>query len=228
MMSKQHVLYLEDDSHIGELTTEMLQKAGFIVVWANDGKEGLNKFKEQQFDICIIDIMMPKLDGYTLVKTIRATNIFIPIIFLSARVLTEDIIKGFEIGGDDYVRKPFSVEELIVRMKRLLNKNSIESYEAKIVNIGKYILNFERLELKIGDQITELSPRAGELLYRMATAKNRILSRRETLLDLWGDDNFFNSRSLDVFISKIRKCLSADGSIKIINIRAMGYKLIIE
>ncbi len=226
-MSKKHVLYLEDDHQLGELTSELLEKAGFAVTWAKDGASGLSRFREQQFSICIIDIMMPRLDGYTLVKTIRTTNALIPIIFLSARVLTDDIIKGFEIGGDDYMRKPFSIEELIVRMKRLLNRHTVESTGQKIVTIGRYVFNYENLELKIDDHTVALSPRAAELLYRMAIDKNRTLLRRDTLLDLWGDDTFFNGRSMDVFISKIRKHLSADDRIKIINIRGMGYKLIV-
>ncbi|CAI8818321.1 response regulator transcription factor [Chryseobacterium sp. IT-36CA2] len=227
MNHKLKVLYLEDDPDLGEITTDILTREGFLVEWVNNGHEGLEAINSQTFDIVITDIMMPQLDGYTFLQTLRENGNTIPLILLSARVLTEDVLKGFAIGADDYMRKPFSVEELIVRMKKLLKDASLISPVIHTVAIGNYLYNPNTYELTLEDQSYKLSPRSGEILYRFATYKNGILPRKETLIDLWGDDNFFNGRSLDVFISKLRKQLADDPRISIINIRAIGYRLII-
>ncbi|WP_079242145.1 response regulator transcription factor [Chryseobacterium indologenes] len=227
MSHKFKVLYLEDDPDLGEITADMLTREGFVVEWVKNGSDGLEAIENKSFDIVIADIMMPKLDGYTFLQTLRDDGNNIPLILLSARVLTEDVLKGFTIGADDYMRKPFSIEELIARMNKLLKSTSASPVIHSIA-IGGYFYNPNTYELTHQGKSYKLSPRSGEILYRFATYKNGILPRKETLIDLWGDDNFFNGRSLDVFISKLRKQLADDPRISIINIRATGYRLIID
>ncbi|BFM44298.1 response regulator transcription factor [Flavobacterium sp. CFS9] len=229
-MSKPKILYLEDDSDLGEITSMLLEKKGFEVEWILDGAEGLEVLKGQSFDLIVADIMMPKLDGYSLLKQIREDGNTIPLILLSARVLTEDVLQGFSLGADDYIRKPFSAEELTARINRLLTRGgtAIDERKKKNVIIGDYEYDPESYKLIHKKRVIVLSPRSGEILYRLATGENRTLPRKETLIELWGDDSFFNGRSLDVFISKLRKNLSEDPKISIINIRAQGYRLIID
>jgi DNA-binding response OmpR family regulator len=228
-MYKARILYLEDDLDLGETTADLLTREGYSVEWMKNGNSGLEALESNSFDIVVADIMMPQLDGYSLLKIIREKGNQIPFIFLSARVLTEDILKGFSIGADDYIRKPFNLEELIARINRLLKSGVSVSVSntKKELSIGKYNYNPATYQLSYLDNSTILSPRLGEILQRLITSKDGILNRKETLIDLWGDDNFFNGRSLDVFISKLRKQLSQDSNIKIINIRATGYRLVI-
>lgn len=227
-MSKAKILYLEDDLDLGETTSDLLTREGFFVEWMKNGNSGLEALENNSFDIIVADIMMPQLDGYSLLKIIRDKGNQIPFIFLSARVLTEDLLKGFSIGADDYMRKPFNLEELIARINRLLKSNiSIINTDKKELSVGDYFYNPATYQLSFKDEKTLLSPRLGEILQRLITSNDGILNRKETLIDLWGDDNFFNGRSLDVFISKLRKQLSKDSTIKIVNIRATGYRLII-
>lgn len=228
-MYKARILYLEDDLDLGDTTADLLTREGYFVEWMKNGNSGLEALENNSFDIVVADIMMPQLDGYSLLKIIREKGNLIPFIFLSARVLTEDILKGFSIGADDYIRKPFNLEELIARINRLLKSGVSVSVSntKKELSIGKYNYNPATYQLSYQDNSTLLSPRLGEILERLITSKDGILNRKETLIDLWGDDNFFNGRSLDVFISKLRKQLSQDSNIKIINIRATGYRLVI-
>lgn len=220
------ILYLEDDPHLGEITASVLQKESFEVDWVRDGKQALKKIHTEHYDICIVDIMLPKLDGYSFVQALREKNQTMPVIFLSARVMTADVLKGFEIGGNDYMRKPFSVEELIVRIKRLLYHQIVLTEKSDILVIGKYTFNIKTMELIIDSNRIQLTDRLGEILKRLLTSNNYILDRKKTLLELWGDDSFFNGRSLDVFISRLRKLLSKDERIRIINIRGKGYRLL--
>ncbi|HUH34603.1 MAG TPA: response regulator transcription factor [Moheibacter sp.] len=228
-MYKARILYLEDDLDLGETTLDMFLREGYFVKWVKGGLDGLKAIEDDVFDIVVADIMMPQLDGYSFLQTIREKGQQIPLIYLSARVLTEDIIKGFSIGADDYIRKPFSFDELVVRIERLL-KNNIphQSSEKETFSIGLYTFRRDTFELswEVGKVI--LSPRLGEILFRFITSHDNILLRKKTLLDLWGDDSFFNGRSLDVFISKLRKQLSGDPNIKIITIRGVGYKLVVS
>lgn len=229
-MNKPQILYLEDDTDLGEITADLLSRKGFSVKWLNNGAEGLEAINNQEFDLIVADIMMPKLDGYAFLKQIRESGSAIPFILLSARVLTEDVLHGFSIGADDYIRKPFNLEELIARINRLLKVPSAAPIqnEKKIIAIGSYQYNPASYKLTHNQHSVSLSPRSGEILYRLATNKDHFLPRKETLLELWDDDNFFSGRSLDVFISKLRRNLSEDPRIRIINIRATGYRLIIE
>ncbi|MCA6437167.1 MAG: response regulator transcription factor [Bacteroidetes bacterium] len=221
------ILYVEDELSLGKITSDTLKKNGFNVIWVKDGKEALDTFSKTKIDIGVIDIMMPKLDGFNLVIEIRKKNNMLPILFLTARVLTEDVIKGFEIGGNDYMKKPFSIEELIIRIKELVKRNKI-SNPLNTYQIGKYIFNYTKMEITFNDQKISLTHRENEIIKRLYLKANEIVNRKEILMDLWGDDTYYNGRSLDVFMTKIRKNFSEDSSIAIKNIRGVGYKLIIS
>ena len=220
------ILYVEDELSLGKITNDTLKKNGFNVIWAKDGKEALEIILKSKIDIAVIDIMMPKLDGFNLVIEIRKTNNLLPILFLTARVLTEDVIKGFEIGGNDYMKKPFSIEELIIRIKELVKRNKI-SNPLNIYSIGKYTFNYTKMEITLDNQKISLTHRENEIIKRLYLKANEIVNRKEILIDLWGDDTYYNGRSLDVFMTKIRKYFSEDSSIAIKNIRGVGYKLIL-
>jgi DNA-binding response OmpR family regulator len=221
------ILYVEDELSLGKITNDTLKKNGFNVIWAKDGKEALEIILKSKIDIAVIDIMMPKLDGFNLVIEIRKTNNLLPILFLTARVLTEDVLKGFEIGGNDYMKKPFSIEELIFRIKELVKRNKI-SNPLNTYLIGMYTFNYTKMEITLQDQKISLTHRENEIIKRLYLKVNEIVSRTEILIDLWGDDSYYNGRSLDVFITKIRKYFSEDQSIAIKNIRGVGYKLIVS
>ncbi|ASW73211.1 hypothetical protein IQ37_08990 [Chryseobacterium piperi] len=227
-MNKPRILYLEDDPDLGEITTDMLTRMNFSIKWVNNGTEGLEAIMNEKFDIIIADIMMPQLDGYSFLKQIRDMDNHTPLILISARVLTEDVLKGFSLGADDYMRKPFSIEELSARIHRILKRFFSEKKSTNNISVGSYEYNHSTYKLTYKNKEVMLSPRSGEILYRLATNKDGFLPRKETLLELWGDDHFFNGRSLDVFISKLRKYLSEDPRISIINIRATGYRLIVS
>ncbi|MCA6438210.1 MAG: response regulator transcription factor [Bacteroidetes bacterium] len=220
------ILYVEDELSLGKITSDTLKKNGFNVIWVKDGKEALDTFSKTKIDISVIDIMMPKLDGFNLVIEIRKKNNMLPILFLTARVLTEDVIKGFEIGGNDYMKKPFSIEELIIRIKELVKRNKI-SNPLNIYSIGKYTFNYTKMEITLDNQKISLTHRENEIIKRLYLKANEIVNRKEILIDLWGDDTYYNGRSLDVFMTKIRKYFSEDSSIAIKNIRGVGYKLIL-
>lgn len=231
-MSDIRVLYAEDELSLGRITNDMLVKNGFNVKWVHDGTAALDAFSPGSFDICVIDIMMPGLDGYSLVKEIRKADADIPVIFLTARSLTEDVVKGFETGGNDYLKKPFSIEELIVRMNALLKRTAKPIQEEELqpakFTIGKYNFDYSLMELSSKEKNIVLTNLENELLLRLITNKNAVLQRQRVLLDLWGDDTFFAARSMDVFITKLRKHFSDDDAISIVNIRGVGYKMIVK
>jgi len=228
-MVNAKILYLEDEISLGKITSDMLTKHGFKVEWIQDGKKGLNAFHENSYSICLVDIMMPGIDGYSFVKEVRKTNQNIPILFLTARSLTEDVVKGFEIGGNDYLKKPFSIEELIVRINSLLNRIPKSEIEVQSVfTIGKYTFDHATMELAGGDKKVMLTNLENELLHRLILNKNTVLERQNVLIELWGDDTFFNARSMDVFITKLRKHFADDENISIVNIRGIGYKMIVK
>lgn len=228
-MNNAKILYLEDEQSLGKITHDMLVKSGFSVEWIQDGKKGLAAFEQNSYSICVIDIMMPGIDGYSFVKEVRKTDVNIPVIFLTARSLTEDVIKGFEIGGNDYLKKPFSIEELIVRINSLLNRipKSAEPVQS-VFTIGKYTFDHAVMELSSDTKKIVLTNLENELLHRLILNKNSVLERQKVLIELWGDDTFFNARSMDVFITKLRKYFAEDDSISIVNIRGIGYKMIVK
>jgi DNA-binding response OmpR family regulator len=224
-MAKIKILYVEDEPFLGRIVKESLESREFEVFMIAEGDEAINAFRKNQPDICILDVMLPTRDGYTIAKEIRQIAPAIPIIFVTAKTQTEDLLKGFEVGGNDYIRKPFSMEELIVRINNLLqitqhHKNG-SSNDAII--IGSYQFIPLRYELRYNDSIKKLSHRESTLLQTLAENKNATILRKDILLKLWGDDSFFNSRNLDVYITKLRDYLKEDSSIEIITIKGIGY-----
>ncbi|REC59208.1 DNA-binding response regulator [Chryseobacterium pennae] len=230
-MNKIKVLLVEDESMLAMVVKETLEMKGFEIEIADNGVEGWVKFKNNQPDICVVDIMMPRKDGFSLVEDIRKVDDLVPIIFLSAKSQTADVIKGLEIGADDYMKKPFSMEELILRIKKLIRRTSVDPIESSsdtlIDNtIGKFQFNIKRLELVHSNVTINLSQREAELLNLLIIHKNQVLERRMALLKLWGDDNIFTARSMDVYITRLRKFFVLDSSVEILNIRGIGFKLI--
>jgi DNA-binding response OmpR family regulator len=222
------ILYIEDEPFLGQIVKESLESRLYEVCMVDDGKDALQVFSKVKPDICVLDVMLPGKDGYTIGKEIRSLNPGIPIIFVTAKIQTEDLLKGFDSGGNDYLRKPFSMEELIVRINNLLSitqsRDSIVGKE--ILKIGSFDFNTQRFELKRGDQIRKLSHRESELLSILYQNKNRTTQRKDILMKLWGDDSFFNSRNLDVYITKLRDYLKEDPSIEIITIKGVGYNFV--
>lgn len=225
-MAKTKLLYVEDEPFLAKIVRESLQGRDFEVFMVMDGKEAVQEFLTVQPDVCILDIMLPTKDGYAIAKEIRKISPNIPIIFLTAKIQTEDLIKGFDSGGNDYLRKPFSMEELIVRVNNLLQltqqqKNKPAAQEA--FNIGQYQFIPLRYELRLRDRVKKLSHRESTLLQALIENRNATVLRKEILMKLWGDDSFFNSRNLDVYITKLRVYLKDDPSIEIITIKGFGY-----
>ncbi len=224
MAEKIKVVFAEDEPSLGQIVQESLSSRAFEVHWAQDGKAAYTLYQNVQPDILVLDVMMPKQDGFSLARKIREENQYIPIIFLTAKSQTKDVLEGFSHGGNDYLKKPFSMEELIVRMKALLDRTSLTINEANLT-IGAYSFNYTKQYLTYEATDIQLTHRECELLYHLYLKKDSILDRPFILKKLWGDDDFFTARSMDVFISKLRKKLSQDPRIQIINIRGYGYKL---
>lgn len=230
-MRKIKLLLIEDEEILAQVVKETLETRDFEVSIAVNGVEGWAKFHADKPDICIIDIMMPRKDGLSLVEDIRKVDEDIPVIFLTAKGKIEDVIKGLETGADDYIKKPFSIEELILRTKRLIRKahsveNTINANQFTGTSIGQYSLNHTRLELSYNSQVFSLSQREADLLSLLLEHKNSLLDRRVALLKIWGDDSPFHARTMDVYITRLRKHFRHDPSIQILNIRGKGYKLL--
>lgn len=231
MSEKINILYAEDEEALGMIVCDSLESRGFAVDFHSNGKTALEAYYKDKHDILVLDIMMPKMDGFTLAREVRKTNKNVPIIFLTAKSLTTDVVEGFELGGNDYLKKPFSMEELIVRVKALLGRNIINDEPEKRDthhDIGMYKFETTSQILECNGTERQLTHRESELLRLLCENKNKVLNRKATLLDLWDDDNFFNARSMDVFITKLRKYLKEDPNVQIINIRTVGYKMIIK
>lgn len=228
-MDKIKVLLVEDETTLAMIVKDTLNSEGFDVTVASDGLEGLQMATTTDSDILVVDIMMPHLDGFEMVKRIRKKDKTTPVLFLTARSAVDDVVEGFEVGGNDYLRKPFSMLELMVRIKALVQRthqvNSI-SNNTNIINIGKYRLNTANQILSFGNESEELSHRESEILRILSTNMYKVVASKNILLELWGDDNFYNAKSLQVFITKLRHKLSLDENIKILNIRGIGYKMI--
>jgi len=227
------ILLVEDDPNLGLLLQDYLQLKGkFEVVLCKDGEEGLRAFTKQQFDLLILDVMMPKKDGFTLGKEIRKLNPTVPIIFATAKSMIEDKTQAFNLGGDDYITKPFRIEELLLRINALLkrvNDNGKDSAEKQThFKIGKYEFDYTTQMISDGDHKQKLSTKEAELLRLLCLKQNEVLTREEALLNIWHDDNYFNGRSMDVFLSKIRKYLKDDSKVEIINVHGKGYKLLVN
>ena len=225
MNKKVKILLAEDEPSLGQIIKESLETRNFEVLLCEDGEIAYKTYKAENPLLLVLDVMMPKKDGFTLAKEIREENLAIPIIFLTAKSQTDDVVEGFNLGGNDYLKKPFSMEELIVRINSLLKRQEQENNPEHIA-IGNYIFNLKKQTLQLKDTIETLTHREAQLLFHLIKNKNQVLERSFVLKKLWGDDDFFNARSMDVFITKLRKKLKNDASIQIINVRGYGYKLI--
>ena len=227
-MSKTKVFYVEDELFLAKIVKESLETRGFEVIMESDGGKAVAAFKKSGADICVLDVMLPNKDGFEIADEIRGLNEEIPIIFLTAKTQTEDVVKGFTIGGNDYVRKPFSMEELIVRIQNLLriNKEQPKKINGDAVTIGKYNFQLNRQVLSTGKEDKKLSYRESELLRLLYENRDKIIDRKDILNLLWGNDSFFNSRNLDVYITKLRSYLKEDPSLEIITIKGIGYRFI--
>lgn len=219
------ILYLEDEHYLGRIVKESLMSRGYDIRLVTDGSMLIKHFEQFQPDICVLDIMVPNVDGYTLSKSIRHQDRHMPIIFVSAKNQTQDVLKGFQSGGNDYLKKPFSMEELIVRIENLINlKNNVRQHErGKVTALGKYQFIPDKYELSFDDEKIVLSHRENELLQLFAGRINDKIDRRDILKKIWGDDSLYNSRNLDVYIRKLRIYLEKDTNIQLITLRGFGY-----
>ena len=228
--NNKHVLLVEDDVNFGTVLRDYLNLNGYKVVLARNGLEGFEKFKKNEFDICILDVMMPYKDGFTLAKEIRSKDKTIPIVFLTAKSMKEDVLKGYKIGADDYLTKPFDAEILLKKLKVLIQRTekSVQKTKPKSrVVIGDFIFNPRLRTLTYKkDPPTNLSPKENQLLLMLVETQNDLLSRNKALEEIWNDDNYFTSRSMDVYIAKLRKYLRQDTSLEIANIHGEGFRLI--
>jgi DNA-binding response OmpR family regulator len=227
------ILLVEDDPNLGLLLQDYLQLKGkFDVVLCTDGEQGLQTFTKNTFDLLILDVMMPKKDGFTLGKDVRKINPNVPIIFATAKGMIEDKTEAFNLGGDDYITKPFRIEELLLRINALLKRaeqaDKKEDQQPSKFNIGNYEFDYTTQLISINGTQQKLSTKEAELLRLLCLKRNEVLTREEALLHIWHDDNYFNGRSMDVFLSKIRKYLKDDPSVEIINVHGKGYKLLVN
>ena len=228
MEEKVKILLCEDDENLGTLLCEYLIAKGYDATLCPDGEAGFKEFQKEKFDICILDVMMPKKDGLTLAQDIRQMNSQVPIIFLTARVQKEDVLEGFDKGADDYITKPFSMEELVKRVEAILRRvRGKKNRESTMYKIGRFTFDTQKQLLTIDGKSTKLTTKENELLALLCSHANEILKRNDALRTIWIDDNYFNARSMDVYITKLRKHLKADDQIEIINIHGQGYKLIV-
>ena len=227
MDEKTKILLCEDDENLSMLLREYLQAKGYHTDLAPDGEAGYKAFTKEKYDICVLDVMMPKKDGIELAKDIRNLNSDCPIIFLTAKTMKEDILEGFKAGADDYISKPFSMEELIFRVEAIMRRTKSKKVKEKdTYYLGKYTFDTQRQILSIADSQIKLTTKETELLTLLAANVNEMVERNFALRTIWIDDNYFNARSMDVYITKLRKLLKDDPDVGIINIHGKGYKLI--
>ncbi|MBK7214662.1 MAG: response regulator transcription factor [Bacteroidales bacterium] len=227
---KPRILYVEDDQTLSFVTRDNLERAGFLIDYCDDGNEALEKINQEDYSLYILDVMLPKIDGYTLARRIRQKNESVPIIFLSAKSTKDDKIYGLQLGADDYITKPFSIEELILKIGIFLKRSNIDS--AKLpkeqqMTIGEFLFYPDTLEIKRGTTSLSMTHKEAELLLFFYNHLGKIAKRDDILNQVWGNDHFFASRSLDVFVSRLRKLLKADPNVKIENIHNMGYRLVV-
>jgi two-component system OmpR family response regulator len=228
-MSEKKILVVEDDPNLGKLLSDFLGVKGFSVTLRNNGKDGFDAFKEGTYSLLILDVMMPVMDGFTLAKEIRSVDTDIPIVFLTAKSLQEDLLKGFEAGADDYLTKPFTMEVLMARINAVLRRSNVLNDDAaeKTYTIGSLTFEVEKQLLVKGDEQRKLTTKEADLLYLLSKNANKILEREAALKYVWGDDNYFNGRSMDVYITKLRKYLKGEENVQIINVHGKGFKLLL-
>lgn len=219
------ILLVEDDQNLGIVIRDYLNLSGYEVDLMENGKTGWNAFQNKTYDLCILDIMLPELDGFTLAEMIRNRNEMIPILFLTAKATKEDKLKGFKIGADDYIIKPFNIEELILRVEVFLKRSKNNNSPKNIFTIGKYLFDYKNLVLDFNGEKRSLTQKEADLLKNLCIHKDEVVKRDDILNSVWGNDDYFTGRSLDVFISRLRKYLKEDSSIEIQNLHSVGFRL---
>jgi len=227
-MFKTKILLVEDDPNFGSVLKNYLELNDYDVKLCQDGFSGYDQFATGKYDICILDVMMPRKDGFTLAKEIREKDDHIPIIFLTAKTMKDDMLKGFNVGADDYITKPFDSEVLLLKLKAILKRSTEKNGDPKQkeFDIGKFHFNYDHRTIGFGTSSQKLSPKEADLLRMLCLHKNELLPRQKALREIWGDDNYFNARSMDVFITKLRKYLKDDSTLDIINIHGKGFRLL--
>lgn len=222
------IFLVEDDLSFGSVLKSYLEINDYSVEWIDDGKYAMDHFRKGNFNICILDIMLPHVDGFTIAQEIRKINTDVPIIFLTAKKLKEDVLKGYGVGADDYITKPFDTDILLAKIRAILSRRETQTGEKDIYEIGKFIFNARLRTLTIGDEEKKLSPKEAQLLELLALNPNELISRELALKKIWGSDDYFTARSMDVYITKLRKFLSEDPDLNIKNIHGAGFQLIVR
>ncbi len=225
------IFLVEDDTNFGGVLKAYLEMDNYEVTWIDDGQKAIDAYEIGKYCICILDVMLPNVDGFDIAKKIKEVEQNIPLIFLTAKTLREDILQGYQLGADDYITKPFDSEVLLYKIKAILKREKTEKIEPineEVFIISDYTFNYPLRQIKYQAEIIKLSPKEADLLKMLCQSGNKILSRIETLQAIWGDDNYFTTRSMDVYISKLRKYLSKDPKIEIENIHSSGYRLIVK
>jgi DNA-binding response OmpR family regulator len=228
MTTRAHILLVEDDINLGYVIKDNLEVRGFTVTWCNDGEKGWEQFRQQAFDICLLDIMLPRKDGISLAQAIRQQNDLVPVIFLTAKSMKEDKISGFKAGADDYITKPFSIEELVLRMEVFLKRTRKAPLPQHTFAIGHFLFNYSNLLLTYAGHTIHLTQKEADILRMFCQHPNQVLKRQDILNAIWGDDDYFIGRSLDVFISKLRKYMKEDARITIDNLHGIGFRMTIR
>lgn len=224
--SEKNILLVEDDVNLGKILKDFLEMEGFLITLARDGEEGFEEFSKSGFNLCLLDVMLPKMDGFSLGQRIRKINQNIPIIFLTAKSLKEDKLKGFDLGADDYITKPFDEEELVRRIKAVLRRSNLENSTVEMqFKLGNFEYNHINLTLTIKGKESRITQKEGEVLFLLLQSKNNVLRREDILVKVWGENDYFMGRSLDVFITKLRKHLKPDPQVKIENVHGVGFIL---
>jgi DNA-binding response OmpR family regulator len=228
-IKKHRILLCEDDNNLGTVLKNFLELSDYDVTLERDGRAGFTTFRKQPFDICLLDVMMPKVDGFKLAEDIREHDPEIPLFFLSAKTMKDDIIKGYKLGADDYITKPFDSELLLLKIKAILKRNDDQNAANSniVYQLGKYIYDAKIRELKLDEASEILSPKEGALLRLLCENLNNLLPREEALKKVWGSDTYFNGRSMDVYVAKLRKFLKDDESIELLNVHGNGFRLMV-
>lgn len=222
------VLLAEDDKNLGTILKAYLEAKGFPTELCVNGQEALEKFKRDDFNFCILDVMMPVMDGFALAKEVRKLDKKVPMLFLTAKSMQEDKLRGFELGADDYISKPFSMEELLLRMKAIIRRSAEDTVRATVYQIGKYTFDYNRQLLTSADDESKLTSKEAELLRLLCDNLNKVLDRSVALNKIWFDDSYFNARSMDVYITKLRKFFKDDPRIDLMNVHGIGFKLVVN
>ena len=229
MTTKQHIFLVEDDLSFGAVLKSYLEINDYEVTWVDDGKYAVDRYRNGDFAICILDVMLPNVDGFTIAAEIRKTDKKVPLIFLTAKAMKEDIMKGYNVGADDYVTKPFDTEVLLCKIKAVLKRqDGVPSNDVRNFQIGQYQFDYTLREIKFGGEPRKISPKEADLLKLLCEHKNELLSREMALNKIWGEDGYFTARSMDVFITKLRKYLADDPAIEIKNIHGSGFLLSVK